>query len=137
LPEGVRVRSDTALPGIDADERVVLAQDGVLVSDRRLVADGRTFDVRQLRSATLLVESPSRKGPVVLIALGILGAALAIYGTFVLVVFGAAWAASQRKSYRVQLDCGPDGRAAILRSARRQQVEAVVAALSQVVPESR
>lgn len=128
------MRPDPELPTIDPDERVVLAQDQVLVTDRRLVVDGRTFDVRQLKSATMLVEAPSRKGPLVLIALGIVGAALAIYGTFVLVVFGAAWAASQRKSYLVQLELVPAGRDAVLRSAARKPVEAVVAALSQVVP---
>ena len=125
---------DRDLPTIYPDERVVLAQDQVLVTDRRLVVDGRTFDVRQLKSATMLVEAPSRKGPLVLIALGIAGAALAIYGTFVLVVFGAAWAASQRKSYLVQLELLPSGREAVLQSARRKPVEAVLAALSQVVP---
>ena len=128
---------DCALPTIEPDERVVLAENLVLVTDRRLVADGRTFDLRQLKSATVLVESPSRKGPIVLISMGIAGAGLAIYGTFVFVVFGAAWAASQRKSYLVQLDLVPGGRDAVLRNSRREPVEAVVAALTQVVADQR
>ena len=89
-----------------ATEQVFLNDGGVSVSNSRMMYGGQTYAMSGITSVKAFETKPSRKGPIILIAIGILalaGGKNAIIGALIFLAGGIAWWVSQKSEFSVVL----------------------------------
>lgn len=89
-----------------AEEKVFLNERGVSVSNSRMMYEGQTYAMSGVTSVKSFEKQPSRKGPLVLIVIGLLalaGGAATIIGALLLLAGGIFWWIKQKAEYSVLL----------------------------------
>jgi hypothetical protein len=83
-------------------ETTFLDEQGITVTNSRFVAGGRTFAMSGITSVHTTRTDPSRKGPIILIVLGLIF--LAAYGIGLLgIIGGVLWWMSQKPEFSIVL----------------------------------
>jgi ethanolamine utilization microcompartment shell protein EutS len=89
------------------EEQTFLNEDNVTITNSRFIVPGQTYTVNTITSVKNLEISPSRKGPIILGAIGILCLLPGETGTIVLGVLllacAIAWFVMQKSTYTVVL----------------------------------
>lgn len=87
-------------------EQTFLNEGGITVTNTRFIAGGQTYAMSGITSVKTLKHTPSKKGPIVLIILGLLGLAAPdeakIIG-FLLLAGGIAWLVLNKPKFSVML----------------------------------
>jgi len=114
-----------------AEEAIVLNEGGVLVSAASMTCKGKAFALADIKSAKVLEKAPSRKGPVIVAAIGVLSLGLRVPPLFaaVLLVIGIAWWFLQKTMYSVVL-AGASGEQEAFTSKDSALVSRIVAAVN-------
>ena len=119
-------------------EKAFFNQDGISVSNTRIVIGGQTFALNNITSVRTLVEQPSRKGPIIL---GIVGILSMMTGEGALIMLGLAliagavfWWMSTKTEYYVALTTAA-GESKALSNKDEQYVDKIVQALNDAIIE--
>ena len=89
-----------------AEEKMFFNDGGVTVSNSRMMYDGKTYAMSGVTSVKSWEKSPSRKGPIIMIAIGLLFLAAGKSGiimALILIGGGIAWWISQKSDFSVML----------------------------------
>lgn len=89
-----------------AEEQVFFNDGGVSVSNSRMMYQGKTYAMSGVTSVKSWEKTPSRKGPIILIVIGVLLLAAgksAIIGAVLFIGGGIAWWVSQKSEFSVML----------------------------------
>ncbi|MGB5158067.1 MAG: DUF6232 family protein [Desulfobacterales bacterium] len=89
-----------------AEEQIFLNENGVSVSNSRMMYEGQTHAMSGITSVKSFENKPSRKGPIILIVIGILalaGGKNTIIGALIFLGGGIAWWIAQKAEYSVLL----------------------------------
>jgi hypothetical protein len=88
-------------------EETLLEAGGVTVSTARFIVPGQTYAMSGVTSVKSLIDKPSKKGPIILIIIGLLmlfaGSAGPVILGLVIAGLGVAWLISQKPTYIVVL----------------------------------
>lgn len=115
-------------------EEKVFFDDGLCsVTNARCILGGKTIPVRSLNSVSMLVESPSRTLPIVLIIIGAICLfAGSVVAGIVLIGLGILWLVMQKNTYHVQIETSSGSQNAYS-SKNRAHIEEVVNALNDAI----
>lgn len=114
------------------DEKVFFDYDGVKVTNARFVVDGQTYAMSNITSVSPHENKPSRVGPIIFIAIGIL---IAVQEPPLGLIFGlpgVIWWFLQKSSFHILLRTS-GGETSALNSNQREYVDKVVAALNDAI----
>jgi hypothetical protein len=123
-----------------SDEKTFYSDEtGVRVTSARLIIENTTYAMANVASVRSAVEDPNRLGPVILIALGVLGVAAEISDRGAALVFGIvllgggiAWLVTQKPTYHVRISSS-SGEADALSSRRKDYIDRVVQAINEAI----
>lgn len=124
-------------------ERVFYDAGGVKVTNTRFMVSNQTYAMSGITSVTTIVESPSRKGPIIMILIGVLG----VIGTFTsqqqpppgifvflaaLIAIGVWWWTRKKSTYHIVLKSA-SGEQRPISDKNHQFIEDVVGALNEAI----
>lgn len=118
-----------------ADEQVFLNENGVSVSNSRMMYEGQTHAMSGITSVKSFEKKPSRTGPIILIVIGVLLLAAgksAIIGALFFLGGGIAWWVSQKADYSVLLTSA-SGEAKAYSSKDGEFVRKIVNAVNEAI----
>jgi len=118
-----------------ATEQTFLNEGGVTVTNSRFVVPGQTYAMSGVTSVMAATHNPSRKGPIILIALGLIGLFVgkdAIVGALLFLAGGIAWWVLKKTTYVVRLHSS-SGEAEALTSKDSTFISRVVTALNEAI----
>lgn len=115
-----------------AAETVFLEESGVKVTNARFVVFGKTHALSGITSVSSYKISPSRKGPIVLILLGILSAAMIKGYAIIFIALGIVWWIMQKNTYKVHMESA-SGSFDALDSKDEDFIDRVVNALNDAI----
>ena len=121
-------------------ETTVYNEDNVLVTTSRLVINGQTYAMSGITSVQFLKESPSKKRPISLLAIGAIigffglasGLGLASFIGLATAVIGIYLLMLQKEEYSVRLATA-SGESRDLKSESRERVASVVDAINEAI----
>jgi hypothetical protein len=125
-------------------ERVFYDAGGVKVTNTRFMVSNQTYAMSGITSVTTIVESPSRKGPIIMILIGVLGLIGTFTsqqqpppGTFVFVValiaIGVWWWTRKKSTYHIVLNSASGEQRRLFSDKNHQVIEDVVQALNEAI----
>lgn len=117
------------------EENTFLSENGVTVTNARFVVPAQTYAMSGITSVKSFSQAPSRKGPIILIIIGLLTMAAgkgAIVVGLLLIGGGIAWWVSQKTDYQVLLSSS-SGEAKALSSNDGDWISRVVNALNEAI----
>ena len=114
------------------DEKVFFEYDGVKVTNARFVVDGQTYAMSNITSVSPHEKKPSRVGPIIFIAAGVLLALQAPPLGLIFGLPGVIWWFFQKSGFHILLRTA-GGETSALKSNQRDYVEKVVAALNNAI----
>ncbi len=116
-------------------ERSFLEEGGVTITNSRFIVAGQTFAMSGVTSVKGVTHTPSRKGPIILIAIGVLAFLAgkeALVGGLVFIAAAVAWWMFQKPKYVVVLHSA-SGEAEALTSQDGSFISKVVGALNEAI----
>ena len=117
-------------------EQTFLEGGGVTITNSRFIVAGQTYAMSGVTSVKGITHSPSRKGPVILLAIGVLaliaGKAEGLVGALVFLAAGVAWWVVQKPKYAVVLHSA-SGETEALTSQDGSFISKVVGALNAAI----
>jgi len=117
------------------EEKTFLSDGGVTVTNARFIVPSQTYAMSGITSVKSFEEQPSRKGPIILIVIGVL-ALFAGKSTIVVALLflaaGIAWWVLEKATYHVLLSSA-SGEAKALSGKNREWVGRVVTALNDAI----
>jgi hypothetical protein len=118
-----------------AEEQVFLNEGGVSVSNSRMMYEGQTYAMSGITSVKTFEKTPSRKGPIVLIVIGLLmlaaGKSALVLG-LLLLAGGIAWWVISKPDYSVLLTSA-SGEAKAYSSKDKEFVSKIVGAVNNAI----
>ncbi|MGH8647105.1 MAG: DUF6232 family protein [Gammaproteobacteria bacterium] len=116
-------------------EQSFLDEGGVSITNSRFMVAGQTYAMSGITSVKAVTHNPSRKGPIILVAIGLvamLAGKEAIIGGLLFLAAGVAWWVLQKPKYVVVLHSA-SGEAEALTSKDGGFISKVVNALNQAI----
>ena len=116
-------------------EQTFLDEGGVTVTNARFVVPGQTYAMSGITSVKNAVESPSKKGPIILIILGVLfllAGKSAILPAILFIGSGIAWLMLSKPTYNVQLHSA-SGEAKAFQSKEKGSIDKIISALNEAI----
>jgi hypothetical protein len=117
------------------EEKTFLSEGGVTVTNARFIVPAQTYAMSGVTSVESFEETPSRKGPIILIAIGLLamfGGKDTIVVALLFLAGGIAWWFLAKAKYHVVLSSA-SGKATALSSSDRDWIARVVGALNDAI----
>ncbi len=117
------------------EEKTFLSEGGVTVTNARFIVSAQTYAMSGVTSVKSFEEMPSRKGPIILIAIGLLamlGGKDTIVVALLFLAGGIAWWFLAKAKYYVLLSSA-SGEAKALSSPDRDWIGRVVGALNDAI----
>ena len=119
-------------------EKTFLNQNGVSVTNSRIIIGGQTFAMSNITSVRMIEETPSYKGPLILGAIGILpmlsGDGGGIGVGLLLIALAAIWAFTKKAKYFVGLMTAA-GESKALNSEDQNYIGSIVQAVNDAIIE--
>ncbi|TXH03234.1 MAG: QacE [Nevskiaceae bacterium] len=116
-------------------EKTFLSEGGVTVTNTRFIVPSQTYAMSGITSVKSFEETPSRKGPIILIAIGLLamlGGKDSIVVALLFLAGGIAWWVLKKAKYHVLLSSA-SGEAKALSSPDQAWIGRVVGALNDAI----
>ncbi len=115
-----------------ATETVFLDEGGVKVTNARFVVFGKTHALAGVTSVSSYKISPNRKGPIILIVIGLLSLAIIKEYAFIVIALGILWWILQKSTYKVHIESA-SGAFDALESRDESFIDRVVNALNDAI----
>jgi hypothetical protein len=117
-------------------EEIFLEENGVTVTSARFVVPAQTYAISGITSVKSYQETPSRKGPIILIIIGALmglgGGGKAIGAVIFVLVLAVVWWIYQKTEYQVRLSTA-SGETTALKSKDAGWIIRVINALNEAI----
>lgn len=116
-------------------EQTFYENNGVTVTNARFIVPGQTYAMSGVTSVKSLRHDPSKKGPIILIILGLLGFAAgkdAMFVAFLMLAAGIAWLVLNKPKFSVVLNSS-SGEAEAMTSKDQGIIQQIVSALNESI----
>ena len=119
-----------------SDEKVFLSDEGIFVSDRRFVANGTTYAMRNIASVRATSTPPKRLAGIFVVLFGLVLLAQNPFAGIPIMAIGAYFIYRQKAVYHVMLR-DSSGETNALQSNDKQRITDIVGALNQAIGNSQ